>query len=246
MRPACSVNRTIHLTAVGVFFLMISVMLAEVPKSSRSRKAVRENLPRLEQEMDSLGFSIGEPVFIRIFKKTKELELWIDQGDTFGLFRIYDICYFSGGPGPKNNMGDNQAPEGFYYVPHSMMHPTSSFHLAFNIGYPNNYDQQHGCTGSALMVHGNCVSIGCYAMTDPIIDEIWTIIEKALDGGQPFFRVHILPFKDMATRLEAEKDSEWYDFWTNLEEGYRWFEEKRVPPDVYVKNKKYGFRKSAR
>ena len=121
------------------------------------------------------------------------------------------------------------------------MNPYSSFHLSFNIGYPNAYDKAHKYTGQYIMVHGNCVSIGCYAMTDPVIKEIWTIMDKAFRNGQKLIRIHIFTFKMTEENMKANKDDDWNPFWENLKEGYLLFEKSKIPPKVSVKNKKYVF-----
>ncbi len=147
----------------------------------------------------------------------------------------------SGQLGPKLAEGDRQAPEGFYFVTRSMMHPTSRYHLAFNIGYPNRYDTAHARTGSFIMVHGNTQSIGCFAMTDEKIEEIYTLCDAALRNGQNYFRVHVFPFRMTDARMKAENGHRWISFWRNLQEGYLWFEEKARPPNVEVAQKKYIF-----
>jgi murein L,D-transpeptidase YafK len=123
------------------------------------------------------------------------------------------------------------------------MNPESSFHLSFDLGYPNEYDQAHGRTGTWLMVHGDCISAGCFAMTDPLIEEIYTIADAALTNGQKQFRAHCFPFKMTPARMEkAEREGgEWIEFWRNLKTGYDWFEEHRVPPDVSVEDGEYRF-----
>ena len=78
--------------------------------------------------------------------------------------------------------GDRQSPEGFYSVGHVQMNPWSDFHLAFNLGYPNEYDRAYNRSGSALMIHGRCSSDGCFAMTDYHMDEIYTLAHAALEG----------------------------------------------------------------
>ena len=140
---------------------------------------------------------------------------------------------------PKLWVGDKQSPEGFYFVKPSALNPYSQFHLSFNLGYPNAYDRANGRTGSDLMVHGNCVSMGCYAMTDRKIEEIWTLIDAAFRGGQKFFRVHAFPFKMNEKNMKKYRDHDWIDFWRNLKEGYDYFENKKIPPDITVKNKQY-------
>ena len=95
------------------------------------------------------------------------------------------------------------------------------------------------------MVHGSCVSIGCYAMTDTGIEEIFTLADAALRNGQPFFRVHIFPFRMTDENMRKYVNSEWYSFWENLKEGYDFFEESgHNPPNVEVKNKRYVFEPS--
>ena len=105
--------------------------------------------------------------------------------------------------------------EGFYFVPPNQLNPHSSYHLSFNLGYPNRYDRAHGYTGSYLMVHGNKVSIGCYAMTDPVIEEIWTLMDAAYRQGQPFIRVHIFPFRMTPGNMDRHGDGPWHEFWEN-------------------------------
>ncbi len=211
-----------------------------VPSSKRSRDAVARNAPRLSQELEAKGMKLGSPVFIRIFKGNATLEMWVQKGDKFELFRTYNICRFSGLLGPKTQTGDFQAPEGCYYVNARAMNPQSKFHLSFNLGYPNAYDRHHGYTGSALMVHGNCVSIGCYAMGDANIEEIWTLCTKALENGQDYFRVHCFPFELTEEKLAGREGHDWHDFWLNLKETYDYFETHKVPPNVEVRDGKYA------
>jgi len=215
---------------------------AQVPESRRSRAVASRIRPQLEAELKAQGLTYGAPLFMRIFKESKELELWVGKGKTFALFKTYTIHHFSGNPGPKLKEGDRQAPEGFYSVTPDRMNPHSSYHLAFNLGYPNRYDQAHGRTGSALMVHGSTVSIGCYAMTDARIEEIYTLADGALRSGQPAFQVHCFPFRMTAEKLIQHQETTWYNFWVNLKEGYDFFEKTRIPPDVQVKDKRYLFK----
>jgi murein L,D-transpeptidase YafK len=215
----------------------------KIPSSARSRAAIARVKPYLEKTIKGAGFKWGAPIFIRIFKQSKELEVWLKDSSNFRLFDTYKICTWGwGGLGPKVKQGDGKAPEGFYFVRPRQMNPNSQFHLSFNLGYPNAYDRAHGRTGGALMVHGSCVSIGCYAMTDPVIEEIFTLIDASFRNGQQFFRVHIFPFKMTEENLKKHQDSEWISFWKNLKEGYDYFEKSKKPPDVSVKNKKYVFK----
>ena len=176
------------------FVLFTTSNAAEFPQSSRSIKAEASVQISLQQQLSAKNLTYGSPIYIRIFKETSQLEVWIENDtNQFSLFKSYPICDFSGELGPKQKQGDWQSPEGFYFVKPIQLNPWSRYHLSFNLGYPNQYDRSHGRTGSALMVHGNCVSIGCYAMTDPLINEIYSLASAALRNGQPFFRVHAFP-----------------------------------------------------
>ena len=201
--------------------------------------------PKLKRQLHAKGLRLGDPVFIRIFKESRELEVWVREPlkKTFKRFKTYRIVNWGGGSlGPKVKQGDGQAPEGFYHVGRSRMKPDSKYHLAFNLGYPNTYDRAHRRTGKYLMVHGNKVSIGCYAMTDAWIEEIYTLTDAALRRGQAYFRVHAFPFRMTPERMEKARSSRWFSFWQNLKTGYDWFEEKQIPPDVSVEGRRYRFR----
>jgi len=197
--------------------------------------------PSIESDLNEKGLILGSPIFIRIFKESSELEVWIKRDKQFTLFKTYPICAYSGELGPKLKEGDGQSPEGFYFVKPSHMNPNSNFHLSFNLGFPNTYDRMHGRTGSFLMVHGNCVSIGCYAMTDKGIEEIYLIADAALQNRQPFFRVHSFPFRMTKSNMEQHRSNKWYPFWQNLKQGYDFFENKKIPPNVDVEGKHYIF-----
>lgn len=193
----------------------------------------------LEEGLVSLLAKVGDPVFIRIFKDESLLEVWIRSGTEYEHLKDYAICAYSGHLGPKLQEGDRQAPEGFYKIKKHQLNPNSKFHLSFNLGYPNKYDRAHARTGSFLMVHGNCVSDGCYAMTDDKIEEIYALVERALNKGQKYVQVHAYPFMMTEKNMDLYEGNVWYDFWTNLKEGYDYFEVEKLPARIKVKNKRY-------
>lgn len=219
-----------------------AVVSAQVPESVRSREAIKRVKPYLTQKLQENGFQYGLPVFIRIFKQSNELEVWLKNGNSFKLFKSYKICtYGFAGLGPKEKQGDGKAPEGFYRVYPKSLNPVSNFHLAFNLGYPNEFDRAHKRTGSALMIHGDCVSIGCYAMTDKAIEEIYALADGAFRNGQKSISVHIFPFRMTEEGMNKYDDSKNINFWRNLKEGHDYFEKEKNPPRVSVINKKYKF-----
>lgn len=241
------------LVAVAWGWWVPSAAAQEIPQSPRSRAAMARVEPALRQAVAAAGLPWGAPVFLRIFKQPATLEVWLERqpGGSFALFRRYPVCAASGSLGPKTREGDGQAPEGFYFVPPSRMNPHSSYHLSFNLGYPNAYERAQGWTGSFLMVHGDCVSVGCYAMAkrfvpvgadrnDPI-REVWTLMTAAFAAGQPFVRVHAFPFPLTPEALAAHADHPWHAFWQTLAEGSQWFETHHRPPDVTVRDGRYVF-----
>lgn len=197
------------------------------------------NLARYAVRLKEKGVKEGAPVFIRIFKQDSELELWLHDGRKFVHFATYPTCYWSGSLGPKLKEGDGQAPEGFYTVSKSHLNPNSRWHRSFNLGFPNRFDRARGRTGSFLMVHGGCASIGCYAMTNPVIDEIWRLVTAALDNGQPRFSVHVFPFRMTEWNMARYADRKWNGFWHDLKKGHDLFEKSRVPPRISVCGRRY-------
>lgn len=197
---------------------------------------------KLRVDLVAEGFVLGDEAHIRIFKREKRLELWLKRGGgRYALFRAYDICKFSGDLGPKLREGDRQAPEGFYRVGKAQLNPNSRHHLSFNLGFPNELDRQLGRTGSALMVHGGCSSIGCYAITDRSVDQVYAVVEAALGNGQDAVDVHVFPFMLTEPLLAAESGNSWQPFWRNLKQGFDLFELAGVPPKVAACRGEYRF-----
>lgn len=223
--------------------LVTALMLGSVPSSGTLEAHSRaEARTRIDGVLAKKALSFGSSVYVRIFKEEAELEVWLQHGATYELFKTYPICAMSGTLGPKEREGDAQSPEGFYSVTASKLNPMSNYHLAFDIGYPNTYDRSLGRTGSFIMVHGNCVSIGCFAMTDPGIEEIYLLAEAALAKGQRAFAVHVFPFRMTAENTTQHASSKWAPFWSDLKAGYDAFEAKHVPPEVDVRAGRYVVR----
>ena len=136
-------------------------------------------------EIEQKNMSKESPILVRLFKEESELEVWKqDNTGRFELLKTYPICRWSGELGPKIKLGDRQAPEGFYTITPGQMNPNSNYYLAINTGFPNAYDRANGRTGEFLMIHGDCSSAGCYAMTDEQIAEIYALARESFFGGQ--------------------------------------------------------------
>ena len=220
--------------------LLLGALLAGGYAAWQARITPPDSLP-LAAKLAERGFAPGQPVHLRIFKEENSLEVWMERNGRFDLALVYPVCAWSGSLGPKLREGDGQSPEGFYLVSRRQLKPDSSFHRAINIGFPNAFDTALGRTGSFLMIHGACVSIGCYAMTDAGIEEIYGLVEQALLNGQQAVPVHIFPFRMTEQRLAAASSQNWFPFWRNLAEGDRLFRETGRPPGAFACGERYGF-----
>jgi murein L,D-transpeptidase YafK len=197
------------------------------------------------QQMENANMERGAPVLIRIYKEERTLEVWKqDRTGRFAPLQSYSICKFSGKLGPKVAQGDYQAPEGFYDITPAQMNPQSSEFLSFNIGFPNAFDRSLGRTGSFLMVHGGCRSVGCYAMTDYQMEEIYGLVEEAFRGGQDKVQLQAFPFQMTAENLTRHADDPNAPFWEMLKTGSDAFSAEGVPPKVAVCNQRYVFNPS--
>lgn len=219
--------------------LLLMVLLVASCTTPRSTPSTILDGP-LAERLAQRDLKLGDPVFIRIFKEESLLELWMERSNGHYLhFANYPICNYSGTLGPKFYEGDKQAPEGFYRVTRQMLNPNSRYYKSFDLGFPNSFDRAHQRTGSYLMVHGDCVSVGCYAMRDDQIDEIYRLVESALRAGQPYVEVHAFPFRMEKKRMRLAQFSPHYPFWKELERGYRLFEKHHRIPTITVHNGHY-------
>ncbi len=198
--------------------------------------------PSMLRLMAGLDMERGAPLLIRLYKQESVLEVWKqDQGGRFALLKSYPICRFSGTLGPKKSEGDHQAPEGFYEITADQLNPFSHEYLAFNVGFPNAFDQSLGRTGSFVMVHGGCRSVGCYAMTDAQMDEIYGLAYEAFQAGQDKIQLQAFPFRMIEQNLVQHSDDPNAPFWAMLKNGSDAFQASRIPPTVAVCGQQYVF-----
>ena len=208
--------------------------------------ANRELPQKILASMRAKDMDKSAPIMARIFKEENTVEIWKQKRNgRYDIIATYPICKWSGKLGPKYTEGDRQAPEGFYMVRPAQMNPKSSYHLSFNIGFPNTYDKVNGRTGANLMVHGACSSSGCYSMTDPQIEEIYAFGRDAFRGGQKEIQIEAFPFRMTAANMARYRNDPNYNFWKMLKVGYDNFEITKVPPKVDVCEKRYVFNQVA-
>lgn len=194
------------------------------------------------QKLAAMGSSPGEAMVIRLFKESSELEVWKrTRSGEFELVKTYEVCTWSGELGPKIKEGDRQSPEGFYTVTPGLMNPNSSYYLSFDTGFPNKFDRAFGRTGTNLMIHGDCSSAGCYAMTNEQIAEIYALARETFKGGNASFQLQLYPFRMTPANLARHAGDANFAFWKNIKEGYDSFEVSRTPPTWDVCDRRYVF-----
>jgi len=231
-----------HLVRLIAGFLLLAVLAAACSPLEGDGRALVPLSNQAKLRLADISATPGSGMLVRIFKEESELEIW-KETDTgaYRLFKTYDICAWSGDLGPKISEGDRQSPEGFSTITPGLMNPNSNYYLAFNTGFPNKYDRSYGRTGSALMVHGDCSSRGCYAMTDEQIGEIYALARESFSGGNRSFQLQIFPFRMTPENMVAHRDNENMPFWRNLKEGYDHFEVTHVPVQWDVCGRRYVF-----
>jgi murein L,D-transpeptidase YafK len=189
-----------------------------------------------------------EELYLRAFKHERELEVWAGaRGKPLTKVKTYPFCAASGELGPKRREGDLQVPEGFYTI--DLFNPRSTYHLSMRVSYPNESDRILGRRplGGAIMVHGNCVSIGCIAIEDDPIEELYVLTLDARAKMGREVPIHIFPRRLDAAGLEElarlpHATESLLAFWRGLEPGWRIFEETRRPPRVSVDPKTGAYR----
>ncbi|MCP3474230.1 hypothetical protein NLM33_28345 [Bradyrhizobium sp. CCGUVB1N3] len=226
--------------------LVASVLLAgcdtDQVSLATNAKANQPVSPKLLAAMTEKDMDLQSPILVRLFKQEAELEVWKQtRSGQFALLKTYPICRWSGDLGPKVREGDRQAPEGFYSINPSQMNPQSAYYLSFNTGYPNAFDRALGRSGSQLMVHGDCSSRGCYAMTDEQIAEIYSLGRESFFGGQKAFQFQAYPFRMTPVNMAKHRNNPNMAFWKMIKEGNDHFEVTRQEPKVDFCEKKYVF-----
>jgi murein L,D-transpeptidase YafK len=207
-----------------------------------SGRALAPLSDKMLAEIEQKNMTKDSPILVRLFKEESELEVWKqDNTGRFELLKTYPICRWSGELGPKIKLGDRQAPEGFYTITPGQMNPNSNYYLAINTGFPNAYDRSNGRTGEFLMIHGDCSSAGCYAMTDEQIAEIYALARESFFGGQKAFQIQAYPFRMTPLNMAKHRDSPHMAFWKMIKEGNDHFEVTHREPKVDVCDKRYVF-----
>jgi len=189
------------------------------------------------------------------YKRDAALEVWAaDQpSQPYVLLKTFRICATSGQLGPKRRYGDGQVPEGFYLI--DQFNPESNYYLSLHVSYPNSSDRilgSHSNPGGDIMVHGNCVTIGCIPITDDGIKEVYWLAILSREPGGKQIPIWIFPTRlsDDGYRVLAQRhrgDADLVAFWGNLKQGYDLFtKDHRLPVVSVSPDGRYTFRNSDR
>ena len=237
--------------ALGLRALLVSAVLAaaltlggcfgedgyELPS-----RAMKDLSPQMLADLQKKNMPQASPILVRLFKEESELEVWKqDTSGRYALLKVYPICRWSGDLGPKVKEGDRQAPEGFYPITPGLMNPNSNYYLAINTGFPNVYDRANNRHGAFLMIHGDCSSRGCYAMTDEEIGEIYALARDAFMGGQKEIQIQAYPFRMTPANMARHRNNPNFAFWQMIKQGNDHFEVSHLEPKVDVCERHYVF-----
>lgn len=186
------------ITATGT--LSAQTAFSEKQKSYTKSSYVPDNMKdSLKKQFEERKLAWPpQSMYVRSFKYDRMLEVWVKNKatDSFTFFKSYNVCMQSGSIGPKRTEGDNQVPEGFYYI--NEFNSGSNYHLALGLNYPNAADKILGDAkrpGGDIYIHGSCVSTGCIAIQNMPIEEVFIIASQVKTNGQDFIPVHIFPVK---------------------------------------------------
>ncbi|MFT4664126.1 MAG: murein L,D-transpeptidase YafK [Polaribacter sp.] len=195
-----------------MFSIVFKFETEQGPMSDKIRvnQAYDRCLTNLQQEIIQREINPNSfDLHLRVYKVEELLEAWIKNKESkeWALFKQYPFCVNSGKPGPKRKEGDRQIPEGFYHI--DRFNPVSKFHLSLGLNYPNEGDRKLGAPhkpGSDVFIHGGCKSVGCIAITDNLIAELYVLASEAKAQRQMEIPVRIFPCKMNGNELlELEK-----------------------------------------
>ena len=152
-------------------------------------------------------------------KHEQLLEVWGEYHGKKVYITTYPFTAFSGQLGPKFREGDRQIPEGIYGI--GYLNPNSKFHLSMNINYPNAFDrrmakkERRTNLGSAIMIHGKNVTVGCIPIGDEPIEELYFLVEKI---GIKNTKVILAPidFRTREVEIKSKKHPWLQDLYTQI------------------------------
>jgi murein L,D-transpeptidase YafK len=195
---------------------------------------------RLEFAFDDLGLRYGAPIYLRLIKGQRRLEVWVKgPRQDYVRLRAYRICGTGPLAGPRRNGRTPQQPEGFYQIDRTALRPPSASYLGVDLGWPNAYDQAQGWRGTSSLMQAGCAAEPHFGLTDPDMEEVFALIYAALANGQSTVPVHIFPFEMSTLRMLTTGKGPNAAFWAQLAPAWRAFEATKKPPRIEVSGRRY-------
>jgi murein L,D-transpeptidase YafK len=211
-----------------------------MPTTATGQAAIGRVRGRLQIAYDDAGLSFGAPIYLRLIKDQRRLEVWVKgPQQEFVRLRSYKVCGTSSQSGPRTPSRPAQQPEGFYAISPRSLRPAGVSYLGLDLGWPNAYDQAQGWRGSASFIQAGCASEPHFGLTDQDMEEVFALVHGALASGQPSVLVHIFPFAMSGLRMLAVPSSANTTFWRSLAPAWQAFERTKKPPQVRVSRRRY-------
>ena len=208
--------------------------LARQKKFERVKVALQEKADLIDRQLETMNLARDKlNVLFVAYKAENRLDIYAKKPEAarYSKLTSWRICHASGKPGPKRKQGDKQVPEGFYQI--DRFNPVSNAaHMSLGINYPNAADRRKSRAanlGGDIFIHGHCFSIGCLAITDDKIREIYLYAVYARNSGQKIIPVYMFPFEMTPKNMKKYGliygyfRPEWVNFWRNLKTGYDQF-----------------------
>lgn len=220
--------------------ILISPSRHRIRINGTGQAAIGRVQGRLQFAYDELGLQYGAPIYLRVIKDQKRLEVWVEgRRKVYVRLRSYRICGATPVVGPRRNGPIARQPEGFYHIGRGALRPQAVAYLGMDIGWPNSFDAAQGWQGVASFVQAGCAGEPHFGLTDPDMEEVFTLVHSALKYGQPQVPVHIFPFEMNALRMMTARNGPNAAFWAQLVPAWRAFETTKKPPHVQVTGRRY-------
>lgn len=204
----------------------------------------QSNFKQVKQLLATQGiYSFDIDLYLRAFKEEGRLELWAKPKTKKHYTLITSYPFYKGTSrlGPKRRQGDHQVPEGIYYIDY--FNPESTFKISLRLNYPNAADKirnaKEADLGGAICIHGTDASIGCLAITDLRIPNVYILATEAKDKGQQEIPIHIFPTRLTLENMEAlnnrfADNKEFRDLWASMAPIYTYFEKNQALPNIEI------------
>ena len=211
-----------------------------IPISATGQAAIGRVRGRLQIGYDERGIGWGSPIYLRLIRDQKRLEVWVKgRRENYTRLRSYKICGANAPLGPRTTLRRPEQPEGFYAITRASLRPQSVTYLGLDMGWPNALDRASGWRGSASLLQAGCSGQPHFGLTDQDMEEVYTLVHGALARGQSDVPLHIFPFDMNALNMLTKSRGQNAVFWRSLEPAWSAFERTKKPPQVLVSGRRY-------